>query len=206
MHVLRRPFAPIAVLACAALLAGCGGSGPKVFPTYHGIRLDNLPKHKVFTMNWLEAAPDSMIVQVKRLEVGPTGWSAKVGFRNISKDTIIMPTGGQSSPVDFGLGVFISSLSPRLEDAGNYISYVKKVTPLMPPALKPGEAWNGTFSSPEPPRAGRYLRLVFGVFFWKVPVPAGKAPYFLWVTQHGVQAPPRQGAEAAKQMTVTGSS
>jgi hypothetical protein len=180
----------------ASALVACGGGSANQHETYYGIRLENLPKHKVWKMNWLEAAPGAMVVQVKRLEVGPDGWKARVGFRNISKRTIIMPTGGQRSPVDFGLGVFISSLSPRLEDAGNYLIYAKRITPLMPTQLKPGQSWNGTFASPQPPRASRYLRLVFGVFFWDQPVPKGRAPFFLWVTSHGVQAPPPQGAAA----------
>ena len=192
-----------ALLAMLLLLAACGPGGPGAahYETYYGIKLENLPKHRVWHLNWLEGQPGAMTFRVKRLEVGPHGWSADVGFRNVSTQTITLPTGGDRSPIDFGLGVFINSLSPRIEDPGNYLVYAKRFAPALPKALAPGESWSGRMSSPQPPRALRYLRLVFGVFFYKPPAPKGHPPYFLWVTSHGVQAPPPQGAAA---VTTTG--
>jgi len=195
-------FALLAMLAFP--LAACGGGSSTSFKTYYGIRLENLPKHKVYRLNWLEGQPGAMSFRIKRLEVGPRGWSADVGFRNISKQSIRLPTGGQQSPIDFGLGVFINSLSPRIEDPGNYLVYAKKFAPALPKVLEPGQSWHGTMSSPQPPRASRYLRLVFGVFFYARPVPKGQPPFFLWVTSHGVQAPPRQGAAAAAAAAASG--
>ena len=195
---MRRPPIRFVLLAVLATLPASCGSSASNFKTYYGIKLQNLPQHRVYNMNWIEAQPNAMIVQVKQVVIGPHGWSAKVGFKNISKDLIILPTGGQKSPVDFGIGVFIDSLSPRIEDPGNYIVYVKKVRPIFPQVLKPGQTWNGTFTSPQPPRANRYIRLVFGVFFFSQPVPKGDPPYFLFVTTHGLHAPPPQGAAAAK--------
>jgi hypothetical protein len=202
VSVRRRLTRVVPAAAVALTLAGCGG-GPSAehYATYYGIKLENLPQRRVWNPNWVETAPRAMVFRVKRLEIGPHGWSARVAFENISKQTIELPTGGQASPVDFGLGVFVNALSPRLEDAGNYIVYAKKFVPPLPKELKPGERWEGEFSSPQPPRAQRYVRPVFGVYFWKKPIPAGMSPYFLWVTSHGVQAPPPQGAAA---VTTTG--
>jgi hypothetical protein len=184
----------------AAGLAACGGSTPTHQAKY-GIFVENLPKHRVLQLNWTESARDLkgndlMTFQVKTLEVGPNGWKAKVSFRNASTKTILLPKGGPRSPQSWGLGVFTSATSQRVEDQGNYEIKTKAIEPALPADLKPGQSWSGVFSAPEPPRARRWLHLVFGVFFWKGKPPAGLGPYFLWITTHPLRAPPPQGIAA----------
>jgi hypothetical protein len=134
-----------------------------------------------------------MTFQIKTLDVGPNGWKARVSFENVSARTIRLPKGGPSSPKSWGLGVFTNAASQRVEDQGNYEITTKTIEPPLPAELGPGKSWSGTFASPEPPRAHRWLHLVFGVFFWKGKPPPGLGGYFLLVTTHQLRAPPPQG-------------
>ncbi|MHB8643066.1 MAG: hypothetical protein ACYDA3_09310 [Gaiellaceae bacterium] len=190
------------LLLLVFLVSACGRSStPPGHKTYFGIWAQNLPKQRTYQVNWTETTPQALTVRVTRLEIGPHGWTATLGFKNISSRPIDLPQGGKREPKDFGLGVFVDQFSPRIEDPGNYLVYATTIAPQLPRTLQPGQSWQGTFSSPQPPRASRYVRLVLGVFFWRQPVPASFAPYFLVVTQHGVQAPPPQGVAAATAMT-----
>jgi hypothetical protein len=181
-------------------LAACGGSTSK-HESKFGIYVENLPKHHVFRLNWTEHASfegyKMMTFKVKTLEVGPNGWSAQVSFRNDSTKTILLPKGGPKSPKSWGLGVFTSATSQRVEEPGNYEIKPTTIEPALPSELKPGQAWSGVFAAPEPPRARRWLHLVFGVFFWKGTPPPGMGAYFLWITSHLVRAPAPQGVQAA---------
>jgi hypothetical protein len=183
----------------ALVLASCGSSVRK-HETKFGIYVENLPKHRVHNLNWTERAIfdgyKMMTFRVKTLQVGPDGWRAVVSFRNDSTKTILLPKGGARSPKSWGLGVFLSATSTRVEDEGNYEIKPTTIEPPLPKELKPGQSWSGTFSSPEPPRSRRWLRLVFGVFFWKGKPPPGFGAYFLWITSHQVQAPPPVGKPA----------
>jgi hypothetical protein len=185
----------------ALVLAACGGSPTPKRQTKFGIYLENLPKHRVFDLNWTEKASfngySMMTFRVKTLEVGPNGWRAAVAFSNDSTNTILLPTGGQSSPKSWGLGVFTSANSSRVEDQGNYLIKPETILPTLPKELKPGQSWAGTFASPEPPRADRWLHVIFGVFFWKGPPPAGLGPYFVWSTTHPLKSPPPVGVAPA---------
>lgn len=182
-------------------LPACGSSIPK-HESKFGIYVENLPKHRLFRLNWTERARDLngnelMTFRVRTLEVGPNGWKAKVWFRNDSTKTILLPKGGGRSPRSWGLGVFTSAVSARVEDAGNYEIRTKTIEPAMPAALAPGESWSGVFASPEPPRSRRWLHVVFGVFFWKGRPPPGLGAYFVWITTHPLRAPPPQGVQPA---------
>ena len=192
-----------AVLSLSVVLAvsACGSSTPAGHKTYYGIWVENLPKQRTYTVDWTDTTPGALVTHVTHLEIGPRGWNATASFKNIGRRPIDLPKGGKREPVDFGLGVFIDRFSPRIEDPGNYLIYAKTITPKMPRTLNPGESWRGTFASPQPPRASRYVRVVFGVFFLQPPVPPNFAPYFLVLTQNGVQAPPPQGVAAAAAMT-----
>jgi hypothetical protein len=190
---------PLALLSAG--LAACGGSTPK-HESKFGIYVENLPKHRSFRLNWTENARDLggnklMTFHVKTLEVGPNGWSAQVSFRNVSTRTIVLPKGGPSSPKSWGLGVFTNAASQRVEDQGNYEIKTKTIAPPLPAELKPGQSWSGAFGASEPPRARRWLHLVFGVFFWKGKPPPGLGAYFLWITTHQLRAPPPQGVTPA---------
>jgi hypothetical protein len=198
--VVRSPVARLVPLAALVLvLSACGGSGAPTHETKFGIFVENLPKHRVYNLNWTERASFNgykmMTFRVKTLEVGPDGWKAVVSFRNDSTKTITLPKGGPQSPKSWGLGVFTTAASGRVEDPGNYEIKAKTIQPALPKDLKPGASWSGTFAAPEPPRADRWLHLVFGVFFWKGPPPAGLGPYFLWVTNHQLRSPPPVGVK-----------
>jgi hypothetical protein len=186
------------VLVAGALAACTDTSVPK-HESRHGIWIENLPKHRVFRLNWTERASfegvKMMTFEVKTLEVGPDGWKARVSFRNDSPKTILLPKGGARSPKSWGLGVFTSAVSARVEDQGNYEIKAETIEPALPRELKPGQSWSGTFAAAEPPRAKRWLHVVFGVFFWKGAPPPGLGPYFLWITTHPLRAPPPQGVQ-----------
>jgi hypothetical protein len=199
--LVHSPVARLALLAPLVLsLAACGG-GAKKHETKFGIFVENLPKHRVYNLNWTERASFNgykmMTFNVKKLEVGPNGWKATVSFRNDSTKTILLPTGGPKSPKSWGLGVFLSAASQRVEEQGNYEIRATTIEPPLPKELKPGESWSGTFAAPEPPRARRWLHLVFGVFFWKGSPPPGLGQYFLWITTHQLRAPPPVGVQPA---------
>lgn len=186
----------------ALFLAACGGPSVPKHQTKFGIYVENLPKHRVYELNWTEIAREingkkMMTFHVKRLEVGPNGWMATVSFSNDSTKTILLPKGGPQSPKSWGLGVFASATSQRVEQPGNYEIKAATIEPALPKELKPGASWSGTFAAPEPPRATRWLHVVFGVFFWKDAPPPGLGPYFLWVTTHLLRAPPPVGVAPA---------
>lgn len=187
----------VLVLLLGIVVAGCGHGGSEANRgTKFGIWIQNLPKHHVYELNWVERTPRNLaLFRVKRLEVGPDGWTATVSFSNTSRQALKLPTGGLRSPKNWGLGVFTTVLSPRIENPGNYLIHAH-VTPPLPHVLEPGATWSGTFSSPRPPRSLRYLRVVFGTFFWVGKPPSGLAPFFVWVTSHGVPAPAPQGITA----------
>jgi hypothetical protein len=185
--------------ALVPLVAACGNTpAPK---TYYGIYVKNLPKHRLYRLNWVERTPLNLVTfRVTSLDVGPTGWKATVSFTNTSRYALKLPTGGAQSPKSFGLGVFTDALSPRVEDAGNYLIKAE-ISPPLPTILRPGRSWTSTFSSPDPPRAQRVLRLVFGTFFFHGKPPPGAPPFFAWVTSQYVVSPPPQGVLAT---TTTG--
>jgi hypothetical protein len=71
------------------------------------------------------------------------------------------------------------------------------VKPGFPRELAPGQSWNGTMTSDEPPRNKRWLRVLFGAFFWKGKPPYGLLPFFVWQTTRTVQAPGPVGTPAS---------
>jgi len=199
--MVQSPVARLLPLTLIALgLAACGNSAAK-HESKFGIYVENLPKHRIFNLNWTEYASfegyKMMSFKVKTLEVGPNGWKAEVSFHNDSTKTILLPKGGPHSPKSWGLGVFTSAVSARVEDTGNYEIKPKQIEPPPPAQLEPGQSWSGTFTSPEPPRSSRWLHVVFGVFFWKGKPPPGLGPYFLWITTHQLRAPGPHGVQPA---------
>jgi len=186
--------------ALAFVVAGCGHAPRQ--SVYHGIYVQNLPKQTTFHTNWIEpvhyGSSKYATFRVKELRVGPRGWSALVSFRNDSGQTLRLPTGGTRSPRDWGVGVFTDGTSTRIEDPGNYLIRADHVEPALPKALRPGASWSGRFSSPNPPRSRRVLRVLFGTFFWAGKPPAGFfGRFFVWVTTDFVHAPGPQGKAAA---------
>ena len=179
-------------VALAVLLAGCGG-GSKSECLSHGIKCENLPKHTILRVNWTEKASFAELpiatFRVKTIEVGPDGYKIEASFTNTSPRVLKLPAGTARSPSDFGLGVFVNALPQRIESAGNYLLRAQKIRPSLPATVAPGETWTGTMTSDTPPRSGRSLRVLFGVFFFKGKPPAGLGPYFLWQTNHQVRSP-----------------
>ena len=186
-------------VALVVLLAGCGG-GSKQLCVSHGIKCENLPKHRIFRVNWTERATfDGKPIatfRVKTIEVGADGYTIDASFTNTSTRVLKLPSGGQRSPIDFGLGVFVSALPQRIEAVGNYLLRAQRIRPRLPATIGPGETWRGTLASDNPPRSGRSLRVLFGVFFFKGKPPAGLGPFFLWQTNHQVRSPEPAGPDA----------
>src|SRR6476619_412902 len=115
-------------------LSGCGGSGKPCL--YKGIKCENLPQHKVLHVNWNERASldgnPLATFRVRTIEVKPRGWTITASFTNTSPRTFTFPRGGARSPRVFGLGVFVSALPQRIENAGNYLLKAQTVTPKFP--------------------------------------------------------------------------
>jgi hypothetical protein len=184
----------IAAAACALALTGCAGS-PDIC-IKHGQRCENLPRPKIYRLNWSEPAEKVAVFRVRRLEVTQNGWSVTASITNTSKGTFRFPTGGPSSPNSFGLGVFTTRLPRRIETVGQYLLSPDKVNPAFPKQLGPGETWSGTMSGNEPPRSNRWLRVLFGVFFWNgKPPSADVGQFFAWQTEHTVRAPAPVGPD-----------
>ena len=82
--MVQSPVARLLPLTLIALgLAACGNSAAK-HESKFGIYVENLPKHRIFNLNWTEYASfegyKMMSFKVKTLEVGPNGWKAEVSF------------------------------------------------------------------------------------------------------------------------------
>jgi hypothetical protein len=183
------------------LLASCGGSG-KARCVAHGIYCNNLPEHKVLRVGWVEnvslgSAPPVLTFRVRTIDVGPKGFAVAASFTNRSQRPLGFPKGTQQSPKNFGLGVFTDAVSVRVEDPGQYLLKATRFTPSLPRVLEPGRTWSGTMSASDPPRNNRWLRVVFGVFFWRGKPPAGFGPYFAYATTHNVRAPGPVGPPAS---------
>jgi hypothetical protein len=183
------------VLASLVLVLLPVGCGSEKLCLRHGVRCENLPQRKVYSVNWVERAPQGAAVfRVRRIEVGASGWKIRASVTNGAPKPFTFPKGTPTSPVSFGLGVFSTRLPRRVEDPGNYLLRPMKVEPPFPAELAPGESWSGTMSSTVPPRPRRWLRVLFGVFFWKGKPPLPDyGPYFAWQTNHTVEAPPPRG-------------
>jgi hypothetical protein len=197
---VRLALGLLAVLATSSISAGCGSTR---LCHRQGILCENLPQTKAYTVSWVERAPqDAAIFRVRKITVGAHGWTIEASVENGSPSTFTFPTGGARSPISFGLGVFTTQLPRRVEDPGNYLLRPRTVEPPFPAKLGPGQKWSGTMSSPVPPRPNRWLRVLFGVFFWE-----GKPPYpdygkyFAWQTSGAVQAPPPRGPDAPEPTT-----
>jgi hypothetical protein len=186
-------------LALVVLLAGCGGSSATSCVS-HGIKCENLPKRTIYRVNWTEEASFAgrpiATFRVKTIEVGPDGYKIDASFTNTSPQVLKLPAGTSRSPNDFGLGVFVNALPQRIESVGNYLLKAQRIRPMLPATIAPGETWSGTMTSDTPPRSGRSLRVLFGVFFFKGKPPTGLGPYFLWQTNHQVRSPEPVGPGA----------
>jgi hypothetical protein len=189
-------------VALVVLLAGCGGGGGSAAPCIsHGIKCENLPKHTIFRVNWVEnASVDGKPIatfRVRTIEVGPDGYKIEASFTNTSPEVVKLPEGTARSPNDFGLGVFLNALPQRIQEEGNYLLKAQQIRPPLPATVAPGKTWSGTMTSDNPPRSGRSLRVLFGVFFWKGKPPYGLGPYFIWQTNHQVRSPEPVGGSGS---------
>jgi hypothetical protein len=187
----------VGVLASLALVLSPGCGGGEKLCLRHGVRCENLPQRKVYSLDWIERTPrGAAVFRVRRIEVGANGWKVRASVTNGAPRTFRFPTGGPRSPISFGLGVFNGPLPRRVEEAGNYLLRPQKVEPPFPAELAPGKTWRGTMSSSVAPRPRRWLRVLFGVFFWKGKAPYDLGPYFAWQTGNTVQAPSARGPGA----------
>jgi hypothetical protein len=178
--------------AIVLLLAGCGGGTKRCVS--HGIYCDNLPKHKVLRVRWNEpialgSKPPVLVFRVRSVEVGEQGFTIAASFTNRTKQALALPKGTPRSPRQFGLGVYTDAVTVRVEDPGQYLLKANRFEPALPKVLEAGQTWSGTMSGDTPPRSGRWLRVVFGVFFWRGKPPEGFGPFFAYATSHNVRAP-----------------
>jgi hypothetical protein len=184
-------------LAAFAVVAStsCGGATKPCIE--HGVACERLPRAKTYSLNWVERAPHKAATfRVHRIHVDSNGWNVRLSITNGAPRAFTFPRGGARSPISFGLGVFDSPLPRRVEDPGNYLLRPTKIAPAFPGELAPGETWTGTLAGDAPPRTNRWLRVLFGVFFWKGEPPYDFGPFFAWQTNHVVKTPPPVGAAA----------
>jgi len=150
----------LAAVAGAAVLAAAGQSAP--------------------TLGWDESAQvsgnDVLSFKVDSLVIGKTGWSARVSFRNESKQTLRVGN-------VFGLTLYRGAgITPttRADAFGPATAF----SPRRPTTLRPGASWSGVIRGtghPQPKLTGKvYARVLFGPFY---NVPGWPRPFF-WITDH----------------------
>jgi hypothetical protein len=143
-------------------------------------------------VNWNETARDGKVpvlsFRVTSLTIGTTGWSAKVSFGNLSKQTIAVGD-------EFGVAFFESPTSEDLSEAAA-LALATKFSPARPVALKPGEHWTGKISGTGHLSASRpslYARVVFGPLTGV----AGQTAPVYWITDHAKKLAPAGSGSGA---------
>lgn len=152
---MRRLILPLAVLGALALpVSATGQSVP---------------------LRWVEHAKlggkRGMSFRVEELVFQDRVWVARVSFTNDSNAPITVGD-------DFSLALY---RSPKTTDPGKAV-FLRAVQfrPKRPTKLAPGQTWKGAFAGAGVPRAGVYVRVVFGRFSGGL---AGRRG-FDWFTDH----------------------
>jgi hypothetical protein len=129
---------------------------------------------------WKESAKSHgkpmVTFEVKTLDVGKSGWSARVSVHNLSKRTVRV---GNVFALTFYKGAKITPTT-RADAFGQ----ATRFSPRRPAKLAPGASWTGVISGtgrPQPALTGKvYARVVFGPFYNVPGWPKG----FFWITDH----------------------
>jgi hypothetical protein len=122
---------------------------------------------------------------VKRFQVLPNGWRARISLANESK----VAFGIDPSRRSFGLMLFASGKHRDLE-ARNRAQTLPTVRtalafdPELPTTLDPHATWTGTISAHGALVAGSWVRFVFGWLDVIGRAPDAFPPHLLWITDH----------------------
>jgi len=139
-------------------------------------------------LDWSEAQGpkgERLVFGVKRFQILPNGWRARVSLENDSRVAFSMDRSLRA----FGLMLFPSGVHSDLaarirEQALPTMRPALTYDPDLPSTLDPHATWKGTISARGALVAGSWVRFVFGYF-----KPLGKAPSefsgdFSWITDH----------------------
>ncbi|HWB21516.1 MAG TPA: hypothetical protein VG652_01360 [Gaiellaceae bacterium] len=142
------------------------------------------PAFAAKALNWNETFKNAdgkvLNFKVTSLTVTQTGWSAKVSFANLSKQTIQVGN-------EFGIAFFANSKTTNPINA-SALAQATTFAPKRPTALKPGATWAGVIGGSgqlETAKTSGYARILFGPF---VGVPGQKAATS-WITDHATSIP-----------------
>jgi hypothetical protein len=168
------------VVSVALALAACGGTS-----TPASVAVGT------FELGWSET--DAGIeVEIRRLKVGRTGWSADLAFTNETGQTLMIDRAHVPGGTRFGLLVLQTAERDevmRLTSGGRLPPPAETAThfePPLPRLVRPGRHWSGTMSGIRPLARGHFVRFLLGRFVSRRPVPGG-ARRFLLVTDHSVR-------------------
>jgi hypothetical protein len=115
-----------------------------------------------------------MSYTVASLTFGPTSWSARVSFRNLTKRPIRVGN-------EFGVGFWSSRKATGLTQAVGFAT-ATRFSSKPPTTLAPGQAWAGVIGGSGQLDRSRsvYARVIFGPFG---DFPGQTAPV-VWITDH----------------------
>jgi len=147
------------------------------------------------TLDWSESQGtkgERVVFGVKRFQVLPDGWRARISLANKSK----VAFGIDPSRRSFGLMLFASGKHRDLE-ARNRAQTLPAVRtalafdPALPTTLDPYATWTGTISARGALVAGSWVRFVFGWLDVIGRAPDAFPPHLLWITDeaHRLRGP-----------------
>lgn len=126
---------------------------------------------------------ERVIFGVKRFQVLPEGWRARVSVRNDSDVAFTIDPSRRS----FGLMLFTSGAHHDLETRNRQqdlptLRPALAYEPDLPSTLEPHATWTGTISAPGALVAGSWVRFVFGTLVVEGRAPDNFPPQLTWIT------------------------
>ena len=184
---MRAPFAPCAVLTSALAVLGPGflhgttGAAATV--------ATSKPTRLIVSWNEQRALDRGHVIfRVRAIEFGARGWNVRGGFTNRSPFVIRISRGSEEgayargvAPVGMSIVQHRTMFTPAGVTHRASVFSGTRFRPRIPPSLRPGESWNGTFGGADRLPPNRYLRVGFGHFIY-----VGDQPHrFSWITDGG---------------------
>jgi hypothetical protein len=143
-----------------------------------------VPAFAAKPLNWNETFKnvDGKVLnfRVTSITVTPTGWTARISFTNLSRQTVHVGN-------EFGLAFFVNATTTKPVRATALLQ-ATEFSPKRPSALKPGATWAGTIGGTgqlDTTATSGHARILFGPF---AGVPGQKTETY-WITDHQTLIP-----------------
>jgi hypothetical protein len=163
-----------------AVLAGCGPERPALAPP---------AEPRTLELGWVEqSARPAFVYRVRRLTVGPEGWSVEVSVENRSGADYQIRRPHRPRGSLFGLVLLETASEEELReltaDLNEEPPFLEpdRIEPALPGSLRAGMHWRGTLSGSTVLRRGSIVRVIFGRFQGDV-----EPHVTTWVTDHSVR-------------------